>query len=474
MPRNSSGTYTLPLPEVVANTIIESAWANTTLDDLAQSTTDSLDRYGRGAMAAALRLVDGSVTVPSWGFSTETNTGMYRPVAGEIGITVLGTQVGKFSANGFQGAIDGDIAGTPNFEGMVTFDADTDAIVLSGLNAGIVWSNDGGVTENVAIRHTDANSSVLFTVDGNTKMQFVADGVLLANHTSQLAGIAPWGSDHQSFDLGNVSAIDNDSLSGNLTVVFNAYHDNTNWRAKAGGVNSVYYVERGLGHFWYTAPIVAINAIATPVQHMFLDSANGFLSLGPNAAAASIGLHLRYTGSGARVRCESTSGTTPVIELAADGAAAGNGSVGSNSNHVFYITTNSTVRMTFAAAGGVSVPTGPGGTTQDFSVAGTGVRRTEQYSGVVTAQPTGLLIDTTGSGGRMVLITGNDNAGLAFSALYVVATRPNGGGGTAVTATLCGRAGSASPTFTFSSTGTQVTIAIGAGASFTYITHFGI
>jgi hypothetical protein len=109
-----------------------------------------------------------------------------------------------------------------------------------------------------------------------------------------------------------------------------------------------------------------------------------------------------------------------------------------------------------------------------LNVGSTGVRRTEQYAGVVTAQPTGLLIDTTGSGGRMVLLTGNDNTGAAFSALYVVATRPNGGGGTAVSAVQCGRAGSASPTFTFGSSGTQVTIAIGAGASFTYITHFGI
>jgi len=73
MPRNVSGTYSLPLPPVVANTVIQSAWANTTTDDIAQGITDSLDRNGRGGMIAPFRLVDGSVLQPAFAFSSESS-----------------------------------------------------------------------------------------------------------------------------------------------------------------------------------------------------------------------------------------------------------------------------------------------------------------------------------------------------------------------------------------------------------------
>lgn len=100
MPRNASGNYSLPLPPVVPDTIIESDWANDTLDDLAQAVTDSLDRYGRGSMAGPFRTVDGTVGVPGLSWISETSTGFYRPSAGNIAFSVLGNQVANIDANG--------------------------------------------------------------------------------------------------------------------------------------------------------------------------------------------------------------------------------------------------------------------------------------------------------------------------------------------------------------------------------------
>jgi hypothetical protein len=100
MPRNASGTYTLPLPPVISDTIIESVWANTSLDDIAQSLTDSLDRYGRGAMVGPFRFADGTVGQPGAAWTAETGTGFYRASAGVLNAAVLGAYVAGFTANG--------------------------------------------------------------------------------------------------------------------------------------------------------------------------------------------------------------------------------------------------------------------------------------------------------------------------------------------------------------------------------------
>lgn len=100
MPRNSSGTYSLPLPPVVPDTVIESAWANTTLNDLAQAMTNSLDRYGQGAMVAPLRFVDGTVGVPGIAWQAETGTGFYRESAGVMSVAVQGAKVAQWAATG--------------------------------------------------------------------------------------------------------------------------------------------------------------------------------------------------------------------------------------------------------------------------------------------------------------------------------------------------------------------------------------
>ena len=64
MPRNMSGVYSLPVGNpVVAGTVIESTWANTTLSDVATEITGSLPRNGAAPMTAQL-ILSGDATLP--------------------------------------------------------------------------------------------------------------------------------------------------------------------------------------------------------------------------------------------------------------------------------------------------------------------------------------------------------------------------------------------------------------------------
>lgn len=101
MPRNSSGTYSLPAGNpVVSNTLIQTTWANPTMSDIGSSITDSLDRNGRGAMLAPLKGIDGTMTAPGYSFSSEGTLGMYRVSAGVLGFAAGAALVFSISAAG--------------------------------------------------------------------------------------------------------------------------------------------------------------------------------------------------------------------------------------------------------------------------------------------------------------------------------------------------------------------------------------
>jgi microcystin-dependent protein len=98
MPRNSSGAYSLPAGNpVLANTLIETSWANPTMSDIAAALTDSLDRYGRGGMLGEFKVADGTVTAPGLAFTAQTNTGMYRVATNQIGFAAGGISVVRYS-----------------------------------------------------------------------------------------------------------------------------------------------------------------------------------------------------------------------------------------------------------------------------------------------------------------------------------------------------------------------------------------
>lgn len=97
--RNSAGTYSLPPGNpVIPGTPISSTWANSTLADIANELTSSLDRQGRGAMAAPLQLSTGTALAPSLTFSGDTNTGFYRPAADSVSLTLNGSPMQTWAA----------------------------------------------------------------------------------------------------------------------------------------------------------------------------------------------------------------------------------------------------------------------------------------------------------------------------------------------------------------------------------------
>lgn len=105
MPRNGSGTYTLPEPAFVAGTVISSAAVNDDLSDIATALTGSLPRDGQAAMTGQLKSTDGSLLLPGFAFSNDLNTGIYRPGDDQLSIVVGGVQVGLFTSGGLQGVL---------------------------------------------------------------------------------------------------------------------------------------------------------------------------------------------------------------------------------------------------------------------------------------------------------------------------------------------------------------------------------
>jgi hypothetical protein len=70
---------------------------NGKLNDIGEELTDSLSRSGKGAMTAALRVPDGSIALPSYTFTNETNLGFYRPSTGVITAVDGSTEIMKWS-----------------------------------------------------------------------------------------------------------------------------------------------------------------------------------------------------------------------------------------------------------------------------------------------------------------------------------------------------------------------------------------
>ena len=97
MPRSPDGTYNLPNADVAPGDEVSSAWANSTMNDIADALTDSLDRDGNGGMRAPLLFGDGSAAAPGVSYIAEPSSGMFRAATGDIRISVLGSELFRWS-----------------------------------------------------------------------------------------------------------------------------------------------------------------------------------------------------------------------------------------------------------------------------------------------------------------------------------------------------------------------------------------
>ncbi len=146
MPRDSNGNYQLPLPNVVTGTPIQAdAWANPTLQDLANEIQDSLSRTGQGAMQAPFQNADGSVTTPGVTFGNEPTMGLYRAGNGDMRIAIAGVDIARWDSGGLSlwNGTDWDrvSAGGANYYGRL----DTDTALANNVDYATIPNVQPGI-----------------------------------------------------------------------------------------------------------------------------------------------------------------------------------------------------------------------------------------------------------------------------------------------------------------------------------------
>lgn len=102
MPRNGSGTYSLPQPAFVPGTTISSSAVNSDFSDIASALTASIAADGQTPITGGLKITAGTAALPALAFITDNTTGLYLASAGNLGlaasgvttITLSGTNIG--------------------------------------------------------------------------------------------------------------------------------------------------------------------------------------------------------------------------------------------------------------------------------------------------------------------------------------------------------------------------------------------
>ena len=102
MPRNAQGQYFLPDGNpVTPGELIKSEWANSTMDDIANALTNSLDRAGAGGMTGPLKAAAGTQARPGITFVEDVTSGLFKEAAGVVTAVAEGTRQAFWSKNGF-------------------------------------------------------------------------------------------------------------------------------------------------------------------------------------------------------------------------------------------------------------------------------------------------------------------------------------------------------------------------------------
>lgn len=86
MPRNGSGTYSLPQASFVPGTTISSSAVNSDFSDIATALTSSISADGQTPITAPLKQSAGTLSTPSWTFVLDVSAGLYLPAVGEVGL----------------------------------------------------------------------------------------------------------------------------------------------------------------------------------------------------------------------------------------------------------------------------------------------------------------------------------------------------------------------------------------------------
>ena len=207
MPRDGAGNYTLPAGNpVVSGTVIESVWANTTMEDIATALTNSLSRNGNGGMLAPLGFVDGSVVAPGMFFTAQVNMGLHRANVNDMQF-VMGGAVQLRVTDTFVDVVNGTLtvagndvittAGGQTINGSLDVDGALDVdgnVTVNGFidATSYIQVQRTGVTNLFIGKRVDAGDGQILMSNISSGFGFIhrltSAGVLLIGQTNDVGG----------------------------------------------------------------------------------------------------------------------------------------------------------------------------------------------------------------------------------------------------------------------------------------------
>lgn len=108
MPRNGSGTFTVPIT-YTPNTLASAADVNANFTDVAAALTGSLPRDGQAGMSGQLKAADGALATPGYTFDQDQDTGWRRSGPNTIRLVCGGVDILEISGSGLS-ALSGSIS----------------------------------------------------------------------------------------------------------------------------------------------------------------------------------------------------------------------------------------------------------------------------------------------------------------------------------------------------------------------------
>lgn len=193
MPRNSNGTYQLPIGNpVTSGTVISASWANTTIPDLATAISGTLTIDGTAPMTGPLKISDGVVSYPGITFNGESGTGMYRKGTFSMGLAVNGADALVLSPTGLvvpqNLAVSGNttVTGTASVTGAVNLANNLSVAGSSSVTGTSTLTGAVSLANNLTVAGTTALTGALTgssaTFSGNvTALTLTGNGAAITN-----------------------------------------------------------------------------------------------------------------------------------------------------------------------------------------------------------------------------------------------------------------------------------------------------
>lgn len=201
--RNGSGTYAIP-NTFTAGTTITAAAHNQNFSDIATELTNSVAADGQTSMTGPLKASNGTVGAPSHTFASDTDSGLYRIGANNIGLALGGSKVVDYASTGV--TVTGTVDATTIKQGTFTLVPAGTVLMYAGssLPAGYL-TGDGSAVSRSTYASLFTNISTTFgTGDGSTTFNLPdCTGRVLAGKESSATRLTSAGSGIDGATLGS-------------------------------------------------------------------------------------------------------------------------------------------------------------------------------------------------------------------------------------------------------------------------------